>query len=668
MKRYFSIALLLLVACATPMWAAGPNLMTNPNFELNNAGVTDLNARTLDDCLAWSGTGGDTRIIADTAWGDDHPGAQMMARIGRQAENNVSQDTGVIAKAHTIYRLVVDCKSEWSWAMALNISPIDGDAWQTGVTTGNLVMNHHPAWKPYSMEIDTDTNPEFVGLKLGVRIIMRDWDWGHLYATNVRLFAIDKQAAREMVPADEDEHVGTVTNGKVEVNFQWKPGEDAENPGVPLAAIRKYYVYLSEDQATSTDPNLYLTGEVDAGSPLLTDLSFGPLTLNMDGRYFWAVEEALDTGNGLLPAGDPNNIMSPYTQFDTVKSIPVIEGQSTDQLVFAGESSTMTLSVVSASPLSYSWYQSTDNSTDTPQDDVLRGTDAELNIAAAQVSDEGYYYCKVTNNGGTVLSAPALLAIKRAVAHWSFDQADYVDGQYVDLSGEGHNATVTGTPAFGAGIAGDAVTIDDSNGWAGAGDWDPASLTGRMTISAWVKWDGATWGTPHGIVTKWSSTSNHFALIARSGDGSHSGTNYARFFSASNQLWAGPGTFGADEWVQVCAVTDGTNGTIYINGVPQASGAMKFGGDPAAPIAIGISRVDTAGVTFPGALDDIQIFNYDLSQREVVQMYHDVTGKSVCVNPYASQWDLNNDCRVNLEDFALFSMDWLSCGLYPICQ
>jgi hypothetical protein len=31
------------------------------------------------------------------------------------------------------------------------------------------------------------------------------------------------------------------------------------------------------------------------------------------------------------------------------------------------------------------------------------------------------------------------------------------------------------------------------------------------------------------------------------------------------------------------------------------------------------------------------------------------------------RFDVTGDCRVGLDDFAMFAGTWLNCGLYPVC-
>ena len=66
-------------------------------------------------------------------------------------------------------------------------------------------------------------------------------------------------------------------------------------------------------------------------------------------------------------------------------------------------------------------------------------------------------------------------------------------------------------------------------------------------------------------------------------------------------------------------------------------------------------------------MDDVRIYSYGLGRFEVADLYHAVTGENVCADDYASEWDANNDCRINIGDFAAVAVEWLKCGWYPSC-
>jgi hypothetical protein len=64
-------------------------------------------------------------------------------------------------------------------------------------------------------------------------------------------------------------------------------------------------------------------------------------------------------------------------------------------------------------------------------------------------------------------------------------------------------------------------------------------------------------------------------------------------------------------------------------------------------------------------LDELQIYNYALSDEEIADIYNGVSARGLCAAEYMSQFDFTGDCIVGLADFAEFAAAWLSCGVMP---
>jgi hypothetical protein len=261
----------------------------------------------------------------------------------------------------------------------------------------------------------------------------------------------------------------------------------------------------------------------------------------------------------------------------------------------------------------------------------------------------------------TVDSNSAELPVQGLVAHWTLDQTDFVSGQYLDVVG-GYNATAHGTPTFVAGADGSAngaVLITPTTGWATVTGFNPGA-TGAMTVSVWVNWQET------------SVSSDDLAITSLPDE---------NVVSVSNGLKA------ANQWQQVCAVFDGTTGKVYINGKLQAQGACSLPDDMTSLLDIG--STDSGSESFNGYMDDLRIYNYAMTDMEVADIYHAMTGLGVCLLNYASQFDFTGpdgqpDCTVDIydlrvfangwltlydyPDFADLSSNWLSCGLYPNCN
>ena len=459
---------------------------------------------------------------------------------------------------------------------------------------------------------------------------------------------------------------GVLSGDKVAVTLSWKTGLDLNNPGQPNPAITTHSLYMTDG---TTDPNLLLIDQIGAGSPVAAAITYGPLMLDLDARYYWRVDL---TANGVAPTepNDPNSLAGRLWYFDTPKSIPAIVAHPVSQAANPGQTVEFTVTAASVTPAVYTWYKSTNNVV-TPDVDTVVDTGSDvLTLVNVQAGQEGYYYCKVANEGGVVYSQVASLGIFRKVAHWTLDSADYVAGQYRDIAG-GHHADPNGTPLFVDGIvdgdkntatvaANGAVMITEGTGWASAGSFNPSNHTGAFTASAWVHRTG-------------TELTNSMIVCKRSAWAAGQ-TSWIFMVNNSGQLrlqsW-GLGTINApaervtlNNWHHVAVTFDGTTAVLYIDGVRAAGGTYTLGDGLDSTFWIG--RNESLNERFDGYLDDIQLFNYALTNEAVVDIFHAETGQRVCL--YGQANDLNDDCIVNLLDFAIIAENWLDHGFYPSLQ
>jgi hypothetical protein len=258
------------------------------------------------------------------------------------------------------------------------------------------------------------------------------------------------------------------------------------------------------------------------------------------------------------------------------------------------------------------------------------------------------------------------VALKQ-VAHWTMDSAD--GGVYADSSPEGHNAVVLGNPNIVSGILGNAAQINATDGVGNAGTWDPSALSGKLTASCWVKWDGAT--SNQVILSKaddWQNPGIKWLI------GCGSAGNV--FVLPGNQVGLPAGTLKPNEWTFIAFTFDGTSGTLYAPTVSDTgtaltrdSGAFLMGSNDSAVVWIGARGSDatTPAEQFTGLVGDVQLFNYDIDVYGIIGMYNAVVepDKNFCVETYPEAFDMDGNCKIDLADFAKLAANWLSEGLYP---
>ncbi len=487
--------------------------------------------------------------------------------------------------------------------------------------------------------------PDPLGL-VGAHCVARWPDWGEPFQVQTTTLSYDNET---YIPYEEGayfsewamnappNHTGFI---QVESFLSWVPPIDPQieqvvgynvymDPNESLVAMRSGCAWTSLDQPETTfDP--------------VPDMEYKT-------TYFWCVDAVV------IMNGDADTLPGNVWSFKTVPEI-VITDHPTDTAAFQGETAEFTISVDSATPPNFEWYKTPDDANHIPDDDVLisAGSDS-LIISPVTIDDEGYYYCKVNNEGTEVVysDVPAL-GVLRPVAYWD------LNGHYHDNSGESHDAEPAGTPLFVTGIVGEGVQIDPDNGWASAGTWDPSQYTGQLSLSLWARWDGEN-GDKQGLISKrnaWAVDEMMWQLeIAQD-------TGDLRFMSTSDTI-SSPVLLNG-EWEHVAVTFDGETATLYRDGVSVSSGVFEFDFKTDANLTIGAGQRDDMGVasyTFNGALDEIQIYNYALTKYEVADLYFFGSGESVCLD--RPLYDFDGDCIVNLSDLATFVAKWLDCGLYP---
>ena len=178
------------------------------------------------------------------------------------------------------------------------------------------------------------------------------------------------------------------------------------------------------------------------------------------------------------------------------------------------------------------------------------------------------------------------------IGWWKFD--DGAGTLATDSSGNGHDASILGTPEWGPGPDGEGVALNFKNTrGANAGDFDPTDGKGVFSLTFWCNWDG-TGGIQH-FLTKsngWAADTMMFQVEVK---GEHSDPAREDHFHLAYQgaphavLHLVP----INEWAHMALVFDGTNATGYLNGVdevgPQPTG---IGAPVEGPVWIGVAFND----------------------------------------------------------------------------
>ncbi len=344
--------------------------------------------------------------------------------------------------------------------------------------------------------------------------------------------------------------------------------------------------------------------------------------------------------------------------FETIKLLPIIVTNPADVVVPDGGTASFTFDVTSPTDVTYKWYKQ--------ESGDLVGTANPLVLTNVSAASEGFYYCDATNNAGTVRSTAASLMLEQLLAHWKMDETVLptdTSALIMDSTVFMHDGTKFGEVHSVDGKLLNAMAFDGAGDYIDTGTWNPNDHSAQLTIAMWVKWAGLN-GQYQGLMGKrdgWGAATMMWQLELNIDTGSLA-------FAREGSYPPGTGALPVGEWAFVAVTFDGTNATIYRDGLAVASGAFSFGSGTSTRLVVGASEAN-GGNPFNGALDDVRIYNYALDALEVAHLYTDGDPSlSVCMGNPAH--DLDGNCRLGLNDVALFAAEWMKCNLVPLsaCQ
>ncbi len=483
-------------------------------------------------------------------------------------------------------------------------------------------------------------------------------------------------------PVDGARNYGIVSGDEyVAADLSWNTALNSMEPGDIDTQVVMHHLYMSGDQNVSDDPNLYFVTDVPvAGAG--GEISFSDL--NYDGLYLWRIDEGINDGSGgTLPVDDPNYQMGKVWQFGTLLSVPVVTLEPENCTVEAGQTAVFNTEARSISPAHYQWYSSDDDIVS--EDDVAIGTASltgELEIANVAVSDEKYYYCLIYNDGGVdngCYSTAARLVVPRQLAILPMN---IIESSITPDTLEGHDLTLvndllaTSLPTVveganeqsGNGILFDNSNIDDPNHYGQYGRFEPGVVSyDDITIAMWVNWQGGE-GTQH--IFDFASSSREYMYITPS-------FNDELHFSLKNDgssqyLDAPELEVGVWKYITITIDSANTTGCLYIDGeLADTNDELTYRLSDFMPSDNYLAFSSWADdPPFNGMIDNVQIFNYALSELDVARMYiADAPGMTACIQSARpeGQFDYNGDCIVNVLDFAVLAASWLDCAIMPDC-
>ena len=297
-------------------------------------------------------------------------------------------------------------------------------------------------------------------------------------------------------------------------------------------------------------------------------------------------------------------------------SPPSITLQPRSQTVVAGDTATFTIIATGGAPLEYQWRFNGVN--------IIGASNNSYTLSAAFATNAGSYDVVVTNTWGSVTSAVATLTVligsncvpppAGLVAWWAGD------GNANDIQGTNNGILMNGV-TFVPGCVGQAFSFNGINQFVDMGNPASLQITGPLTLEAWFK-TSSPMGNYKALASKWWSATSDAAyslLWTTSG-----GLGFFLNSSASAELHTSSGQYCNDGlWHHVAGTWDGSAVRIYVDGAERGSATnASFGAimNTTRPFRIGADTY-SAQNDFPGAVDEVSVYNRALSSNEIAAIY-----------------------------------------------
>lgn len=189
-----------------------------------------------------------------------------------------------------------------------------------------------------------------------------------------------------------------------------------------------------------------------------------------------------------------------------------------------------------------------------------------------------------------------------------------------DTSGNGNNATLNNSPIFETGKYGGAVNFDKTDDYALTADSPSLTIKNSITIQLWIKPNALPTSDWTAFVEK-GNYSNGYLFATGSGN-----MRDLSFWYAGTDIDSGE-VLNIGEWQNIAVTYDGAQFIIYHNGIPiQTKAHVGSAAGNTSGLNLGRSPTWGASRNFNGAMDDVRIYNYARTQKQILEDMGSVSG------------------------------------------
>ncbi len=387
----------------------------------------------------------------------------------------------------------------------------------------------------------------------------------------------------------------------------------------PTAAITDTnFHHLAVTKSGSTvifyiDGIAYSAPAYDPGFVFTTVAAIGGRGDNLDNSFLGVIDEP-SVYNRALSASEITAIYNAGSAGKCQNSgplAPTITTQPTNLTVVVSNTAVFVVGAQGTAPLSYRWSFNHTN--------VLGGTNAVLTLPNVQATQAGNYSVVVSNPGGSVTSAVAVLTVlvPAPPATCTLSSAGIVgwwpgQGNGLDVVGT-NNGTLVGAVGYTNGEVGQAFVFNGNQELVSVGN-SPALQLQNFTIEAWLKRSSTS------LVTAPGGNAIIFGYGAN-GYGLYFDQNGTPTLSQIGVSATQPTAAITDTSFHHLAVTKyGSTVMFYIDGVGYPAPAYNPDFVFTTAAAIG-GRADNLDNSFLGVIDEVSVYSRALSSNEIAAIY-----------------------------------------------